>query len=192
MAKIKAFDLKRGKIILYEGEMYSVFSTEIVSKGNWRSSVQVKMKSLKSGRMSETRMSTDDNVETPFVETRPFTYLYREGNNFVVMDQSSYDQIPIDTDVMGEDATLYLKGDETVVCQFIDGKIVSVELPNTVELRVTDTPPVVRGATATNQTKEAVLETGARVRVPPFIENGELLRIDTRSGEYLERAKEDK
>lgn len=190
MAKIKAFDLKRGKVIIYEGEMYTVFSTEIVSKGNWRSSVQVKMKSLKSGRMTETRMSTDDSIEIPFVETRPYTYLYRESDSFVVMDQSSYDQMPVPVDVMGEDAALYLKGDETVTCQFIDGKIVSVELPNTVELRVTDTPPVVRGATATNQTKEAVLETGARVRVPPFIENGELLRIDTRNGEYLERAKE--
>lgn len=190
MAKIKAFDLKRGKVIVYEGEMYTVFSTDIVAKGNWRSSVQVKMKSLKSGRMTETRLATDDSIETPYVETRPYTYLYREAQSFVVMDQASYDQMPVPVDVMGEDAALYLKGDETVVCQFIDGKIVSVELPNTVELRVTDTPPVVRGATATNQTKEAVLETGARVRVPPFIENGELLRIDTRNGEYLERAKE--
>lgn len=185
---IKAFDLKKGRVIVWEGELYSVHDVTIMSKGNWRSYMQVKLRSLRSGRITDTRMSTDDKVETPFVETKDFEYLYREGNDFVLMDKSTYDQIHVSSETMG-DANLYLKGNETVTCQFIDGKIVAVELPNTVELTVTDTPPVVKGATATNQTKDATMETGLRVKVPPFIEVGETLRIDTRTGEYLERAK---
>jgi elongation factor P len=87
------------------------------------------------------------------------------------------------------DASLYLRGNETVMCSFIEGQLVSTELPNVVELKVTDTPPAIKGATATNQSKDAVLETGLRIKVPPFIENEEMVRVDTRSGEYVERAK---
>lgn len=185
---IKAFDLKKGRVIVWEGEMYSVHDVTIMSKGNWRSYMQVKLKSLKSGRITDTRMSTDDKVETPFVETKPFEYLYREGDDFVLMDTATYDQIHVNSEIMG-DGEKYLKGNEQVLCQFIDGKIVGVELPNTVELKVADTSPVVKGATATNQTKDATMETGLRIKVPPFIEIGEMLRVDTRTGEYLERAK---
>ncbi len=185
---IKAFDLKKGKVIRYESDLWRVEDVSIMSKGNWRSYMQVRLKNLKTGRSTDQRFSTDDKIETPFVDTRPYEYLYRDGEDFVLMDQGSYDQIHVSAEVMG-DAHLYLKGNEVITVQMIDGKIVSVELPNTVELAVTDTTPVVKGATATNQTKDAVLETGLRVKVPPFIENGELLRIDTRSGEYLERAK---
>lgn len=185
---IKAFDLRKGKVINYQGDLWRVEDVSIMSKGNWRSYMQVRLKHLKTGRGTETRFSTDDKIETPFVETRPYEYLYREGEDYVMMDPSSFDQLHVSSEVMG-DANYYLKGNETVTLQIIDGKIVSCELPNTVELTVTDTPPVVKGATATNQTKDAVLETGLRVRVPPFIENGEVLRIDTRTGEYLERAK---
>lgn len=184
---IKAFDLKKGKVILHQGELYTVHEVTIMAKGNWRSYMQVKLRHLKTGRMVDDRFSTDDKVETPFVETKPCEYLYREGDDFVMMDPTSFEQIQVSGEVMG-DAHLYLKGNESCSVQSIDGKIVSVELPNVVELTVTDTTPVVRGATATNQTKDATLETGLLVKVPPFIENGEVLRIDTRSGEYIERA----
>lgn len=187
MANIKAFDLKKGKVITWENDLWTVVDVSIMSKGNWRSYMQVRLKNLKTGRSTDTRMSTDDKIETPFVETKPYEYLYREGKDFVMMDQGNFDQIHINEEIM-EGAELYIKGNEVVTCQFIDGKIVAVELPNTVELKVTDTPPVVKGATATNQTKDATLETGLRVKVPPFIEIGEVLRVDTRSGEYLERA----
>jgi elongation factor P len=185
---IKASELKKGRVVLHEGALYTVTDVQRVSKGNWRSYLQVKLKSLKDGRILDARMSVDDRVETPFVDTKPYQYLYRDGGDFILMDEQSFDQFPVPADLMG-DADQYLRGNEQVTVSFIDGKIVSVELPNTVELKVVDTPPVARGATATNQTKDAVLETGLRVRVPPFIENGELLRIDTRTGEYLERAK---
>ncbi|MBK9129089.1 MAG: elongation factor P [Phycisphaerales bacterium] len=188
MAAMKASELKKGKVIQYEGALYSIFDIERVSKGNWRSYLQIKLKSIKDGRVIDARFGVDDRVETAFVDTRVYQYLYRDGDSFVVMDEKTYDQINIASELIGEGA-LYLRGNEQLTVQFIDGKIVGVELPNVVELTITDTPPVVRGATATNQTKEAVLETGLRVRVPPFIENGETIRVDTRSGEYLERAK---
>ncbi len=185
---MKANELRKGKVINYEGGLYTVHSVQHVAKGNWRSYVQTKIKNLQTGQMVDARFSVDDKVETPFVESRPYEYLYREGDNFIVMDQNSFEQIPIPADVMG-DAEQFLKGNEVIGVQLIDGKIVSIELPNVVELTVTDTPPVVKGATATNQSKDATMETGLRVKVPPFIDNGEVLRIDTRTGDYVERAK---
>ncbi|HMQ17239.1 MAG TPA: elongation factor P [Phycisphaerae bacterium] len=185
---IKAFDLKKGKVIHFQGDLWRVEDVSIMSKGNWRSYIQARLKHVKTGRSTDTRFSTDDKIETPFVETKPYEFLYREGDDFVVMDPTSFDQLHVSSEVMG-DAHLYLKGNETVMLQAIDGKVVACELPNTVELTVTDTTPVVKGATATNQSKDATMETGLRVRVPPFIENGEKLRIDTRTGEYLERAR---
>lgn len=187
MPAVKASELKKGRVVNYEGGLYSISDVTRVSKGNWRSYLQIKLKSLKDGRILDARFSVDDRVETAFVDTKPYQYLYRDGDNFIVMDPQSFDQTPIPVDVMG-DANLYLRGNEDVTLSFIDGKLVGVELPNVVTLKVADTSPVVKGATATNQTKEATLETGLRVKVPPFIEIGEELRIDTRTGEYLERA----
>jgi elongation factor P len=185
---IKASELKKGKVILHEGTLYTVSDIQRVSKGNWRSYLQVKLKSLKDGRITDARMAVDDRVDTPFVDTKPYQYLYRDGENFVLMDEQTFDQFPASAEVMG-DADKYLRGNERVTVSFIEGKIVAVELPNVVELKVVDAPPVVKGTTATNQSKEATMETGLRVRVPPFIDIGEELRIDTRTGEYLERAK---
>jgi elongation factor P len=185
---IKANELRKGKVISHEGDLWSVHTVQHVAKGNWRSYIQTKLKNLKTGQLSDARFSVDDKVETPFVESKPFEFLYREGDDFVVMDQETFEQIHIPGDVL-EGAEHYLKGNEVVSVQFIDGKLVSAELPTVVELKVTDTPPVVKGATATNQTKDATLETGLQVKVPPFISNGEVIRVDTRSGEYMERAK---
>ncbi len=185
---IKASELKKGKVVLHEGALYSVSDITRVSKGNWRSYLQVKLKSHKDGRITDARLSVDDRIETPFVDTKPYQYLYRDGDDFVLMDEQNFDQINVPKDVMGI-GDQYLRGNEKVTVSFIEGKIVSVELPNVVELKVVDAPPVVKGSTATNQSKEATMETGLRVRVPPFIEIGEDLRIDTRTGEYIERAK---
>lgn len=185
---IKASEMTRGKVITYEGGLYTVHEVRHVAKGNKRSYMQTKLRSVTNGNMLDARFNVDDRVETPFVDSRHYEYLYRDGDDYVVMDPQSFDQIHIGSDIMGE-ANLYLKGNETVVIAMINGKPVSAELPNTVELTVTDTPPVVKGATVTNQSKEATLETGLTVKVPPFIAPGEVIRVDTRSGEYLERAK---
>lgn len=185
---IKASELRKGKLISFEGELYTVHESRHVAKGNKGSYMQTKLRGVKSGNMIDQRFNVTDRVETPFLDNRPYEYLYRDGQSYVLMDQETYDQIHVSEDAMG-DAHLYLKGNEIVTCGAVDGEIVSAELPNVVELAVTETTPVVKGATATNQSKDATMETGLRIKVPPFIDTGEVLRIDTRSGEYLERSK---
>lgn len=185
---LKAVDLRKGKTIIYEGEPFVVHEAKHVAKGNKRSYMQTKIKNLKSGTMSEVRFRVDDTVEVPFVESKEYEYLYREGDNLIVMDTETFDQIPVDVNLLG-DAKDFLTPNIKVSCQIFDGLMISFELPHVVELTVTDAPPVVKGATATNQNKEAILETGATIRVPPFIDTGEKIRVDTRTGEYIERAK---
>jgi elongation factor P len=185
---IKAIDLRKGRTIIHEGELTVVHEVHHVAKGNKRSYMQAKLKKLKTGVINEVRFNVDDRVEVPFVESKDYEYLYQDGQDYVVMDLESYDQINIAADIVG-DAAHWLKPNEKISCQIHDGQIISFETPMVVELAVTETPPVVKGATATNQNKEAILETGVKVRVPPFIEPGEIIRIDTRTGEYVERAK---
>ncbi len=185
---IKAVDLRKGKLISHDNQLYSVHSAQHVAKGNKRSYIQTKLKSIKSGSLTDVRFSVDDRLETPFIDNRPYEYLYRDGKDFVLMDQTTYDQIHVPVDAAG-DAEHYLKGNEVVQVSFVEGKIVGFDLPTVVELEVTDTIPAIKGATATNQNKDAVLETGLRIKVPPFVENGTVVRVDTRTGEYLERAK---
>ncbi|MGQ9652214.1 MAG: elongation factor P [Phycisphaerae bacterium] len=185
---VKASELKRGQVIDYEGTRYTIKDIQHVAKGNWRSYYQVKLKNFVTGQIIDQRMAVDDRVELVFVETKDFEYLYRNGDEYVLADPETYDQIPVSADLFG-DSTRFLKENIRVTCSIIDGQIVNIDLPNTVELAVKDTPPVVKGATATNQPKEAILETGAKIRVPSFIQVGEVVRVDTRTGEYLERAK---
>lgn len=185
---IKAVDLRKGKTVLHDGQLCIVQFAQHVAKGNKRSYMQTKMKNFKSGIISDVRFNVDDRIEVPFVEQKQYEFLYREGEKFIVMDLESFDQIPISADVVGDSAQ-WLRPNEKITCEIFDGAMVSFVLPNTVELTVTDTPPVVKGATATNQSKDAILETGAKIRVPPFIEPGNRICIDTRNGEYLERAK---
>lgn len=185
---LKANELGKGKVISHEGELYSVHEARHVAKGNKRSYMQCKLRHLIDGRMLDVRFNVDDRVETPFVETRNYEFLYRDGQDYVLMDQENYEQLHVPGDAMG-DAHYYLKGNEPVQASIINGKIVSVDLPNVVELKITDTTPPIKGATVTNQNKDATCETGLRIKVPPFIENGEMVRVDTRSGEYIERAK---
>lgn len=186
---IKAVDLRKGKTILYEGELFVVHDASHVAKGNKRSYMQTKLKNFKQGNVIDVRFSVDDRVETPFVEDKEFEFLYQDGDGFVIMDTTTYDQLTVNAEIVG-DAKNYLIPNEKVSCQILDGQIISFELPHVVTLEVTETPPVVKGATVQNQPKDAVLETGVKVRVPAFIEPGERIRVDTRSGDYLDRAKD--
>ena len=185
---IKAVDLRKGRTVLYEDTLYAVHEASHVAKGNKRSYMQVKLKDIQSGRINEVRFNVDERLETPFLEDKEYEYLYRDGENLVLMDTETYDQVTMGEDLVG-DSVRFLKANERVKCQLYNGNIVVFELPIVVELEVTDTPPVVRGATATNQPKDAIVETGAKVRVPGFIGPGEKIRVDSRTGEYLERAK---
>ncbi len=185
---IRAVDLRKGRSVIYEDDLYVVHDAQHVAKGNKRSYMQAKLKNLQSGQILDVRFRVDDQLDTPFLESKEMEFLYEEGQNLVLMDTETYDQMSLDKEMIGE-AAIFLKPNERLTCQIYEGKVVTAELPNVVELEVTDTPPVVKGATATNQNKDALLESGARIKVPPFIETGERVRVDTRSGEYVERAK---
>lgn len=184
---VKAIDLRKGQAVMHEGQLWIVHEASRVAKGNWRSYMAVKLKSFKQGNVVDFRFRMDEQFDSPFVEDRPFEFLYREGKDYVLMNVETFDQLHVSADLI-PDGDKFLKGNERLMCKIMDGQIIGTELPNTVELTVAEASPVVKGATATNQSKEVTLETGYKVRVPPFITAGEVLRIDTRTGEYLERA----
>ncbi len=184
---IKAVDLRRGMGVEYEGQTYVVFSSQHVAKGNKRSYMQIELKNALTGQLIKNRFRVDEQLEEVFFERKPMTYLYTDGQKIVVMDSQSYEQIEIPMDMLGDKA-VYLTPNIELEVAFIGSGPISIELPNTVELKVVDTPPQVKGATATNQLKDAVCEGGAKIKVPPFVENGTMVKVDTRSGEYLGRA----
>jgi len=186
----KAVELRRGQAVNYENDAYLIIETEHVAKGNKRSYMQVKMRNLKTGQLIERRFRVNDELESAFLEKKEMEYLYSDGSGHVLMDLQSYDQTTISNEMMGDGAQ-YLKPNTAVEAVIIDGEVVGIELPHSVELKVSETPPAIKGATATNQNKDATLETGLRVKVPPFVEEGELVRVDTRSGQYIERVKGD-
>lgn len=185
---LRANELRPGKVVLHEDTLYTVKEATHVAKGNKRSYIQIKLKNFKSGQIIDYRSRVDETFETPFVQSKEYEYLYHDGNDYIMADVDTYDQIPISAELIG-DVTQFMKDNIRVTCDIIDGQIVSVALPHVVELKVTETVPAIKGATATNQNKDAELETGARIKVPPFIEIGEVVRVDTRTGQYLERAK---
>jgi elongation factor P len=183
----KAVDIRRGHAVMHEGQLWIVHEASHVAKGNKGSYMKLKLKNFKQGNVVDFRFNVNDKIESPFVEDKPYEFLYREGDNFVVMDTQTYDQFTLASDLV-PDGEKVLKGNEQLMCKIMDGQIIGTELPNTVELEVTEAPPAIKGATATNQNKEVTLETGYKVRVPPFISTGEVVRIDTRTGDYIERA----
>lgn len=185
---IKAVDLRKGRTIMYEGELAVVHESRQVAKGNKRSYVQAKIKNLRKGTIFDVRFNVDERIEIPFVESKEYEYLYQDGDNYVVMDLETFDQITVDGDLIG-DSSRWLRPNIKVSCQIHEGQVIQLDVPLTVDLEVVEAPPVVKGATATNQMKDVVLETGVKVRVPPFIETGERIVVDTRTGDYIERAK---
>ena len=185
MMKLNQF--RRGMVFRSEGELWQIVQMDLNTPGNWRSMFQVKMKNVIKGNVLTKRISPTEEMEDVFLETLDMEYLYREGENYVFMNTENFEQFTLTPDSVG-DATQYLKLNEVVRVQMIEGKSISVELPATVVLEVKDTEPGLKGATVTNVMKAAKLETGAVVKVPNFIEIGEKVKVDTRSGEFLGRA----
>ncbi|GIW88914.1 MAG: elongation factor P [Isosphaeraceae bacterium] len=183
---IKASDIRRGQIVTIDGTNYLVMDFAHRTPGNLRAFVQAKLRNLSNNSQVEKRFRSDEPIEVPFVEHREFEYLYSSDDEHVFMDVETYDQIHLGSDMVG-DSMPYLLPNSRVQVTYIDQKPTSIELPATVDLTVTDTPPSIKGATATNQYKEATTETGLKVMVPPFVEPGDKVRIDTRSGEYVSR-----
>ena len=185
---IEANELKRGMVIKMDGTLYSVLDTQFLNPGNWRAMRICKLRNLDTGSTSEKRFRTADRVEDIFLDKVQMEYLYFDGTNYVFMDTQTYEQHFFSEEILGDQA-FFLQPNVTVIVLLHEKRPVSIELPAFVELRVKETQGSMKGATATNQYKPAVLETGLKVNIPPFVEEGEIIRVDTRTGEYLERAR---
>ena len=185
---IKATEMKKGMVLKIDGNLCVVLDYQHVKLGKGGAVLQTKFKNVLEGNVVSKRIRSEETLEDVYVDRQNYEYLYSAGGEHVLMHKETYDQITIDDDLFG-DGPQYCKPNTDVQVQFFDNKPLSVDLPNAVELEVTDTAPELKGATATNQYKKATLETGLIVNVPPFVKIGDVLRVDTRSGEYIERAK---
>jgi elongation factor P len=181
-------DLRNGLVIKYNGELHVVVQYEHRTPGNLRAFYQVKMKNLKNGKMIENRFRSGEEIEVVRLETKNFQYLYHDGSGYVFMNTDDYDQVSIPDEIIGEQSK-FLKEGESVQIMF-NGEIpITFEMPPHVVLRVISAPPGVKGDTATGGAKQVTVETGTTINAPLFINEGDLIKVDTRTGEYLERVK---
>jgi elongation factor P len=186
---IAATQIKRGMTIKLNGELYRVFSFQHITPGNWRGMVQTKLKSVKSGSIIEHRFRSEDRVDQAYLETHEMEFLYADGADYHFMNTETFEQTHLSADLL-EDSIPYMTPNIKIHVEFYEGKAIGVDLPASVELRVVSTEPALRGATVSNVNKPATLETGLAIQVPPFINEGELIRVDTSEGKYLERVKQ--
>ena len=186
---MKASEMQKGQTVIIDDKLYAIVDYQHVKLGKGGAVYQTKLKSLNDGSIQNIRLRSEENIEEAFLDKRTYEYLYSSGSEHILMDTTTYDQITLNDDAFG-DGPKYLKPNTQLQVSMYEGKPVIVALPITVDLEVTETAPEIKGATATNQNKPATLETGLVVQVPPFIKVGELLRIDTRTGEYLTRVKD--
>ncbi|MGI6158035.1 MAG: elongation factor P [Saccharofermentanales bacterium] len=184
---ISAGDFRNGTGFVLDGQPCQVVEFQHVKPGKGSAFVRVKYKNLQTGSVVQKSFNPSDKYEPVQLTYRDMAYIYPDGDLYYFMDQDSYEQIPIGKEMLN-DALQFLK--EGMVCRVVswDGQILEVELPTTVELEITQCEPAVRGDTAQSATKTAVLETGAEIRVPLFVNQNEIVRVDTRTGEYMERA----
>jgi elongation factor P len=180
--------MRPGMAFVMDGQLCICTVATHVTPGNLRAFVQAKLRRLADGNMLEKRLRSTEEVEQAFLDRREMEYLYSEKDSHVFMDNESFDQVAVSDKLLG-DSIRYFKPNTVVTALMHESDIVSLELPKLVELTVTETTPMSKGATVTNQMKDAVLETGLLVRVPPFIEVGEVIRVNTEDGSYGGRAK---
>ena len=188
MATITAGDFRNGKTFEMDGKVMQVIEFQHVKPGKGAAFVRTKMKNVVTGAVTETSFNPTAKFEEAFIERKDMEYSYNDGDLYYFMDQETYDMIPLNKDLLG-DAFRFVK--ENTVCKILSykGNVFGVECPNFMDLVVTETEPGFAGNTATNVTKPAVLETGAEIKVPLFIDIGDKITIDTRTGEYLSRCK---
>ncbi len=185
---MQANDLRPGMVIKHNKELFSIHKAEHRTPGNLRAFVQARMRNLRSGALVDHRFRSTDEVERVVLDETEMQYLYSEGDSYVFMNTSNYEQIYLHKEVVGARAH-YLIPDVTLKVEFYEGRPIDVQLPPTVDLKVVETEPGIKGGSATNVMKAARLETGLVVGVPPFISAGETIRVDTAEGTYLERVK---
>jgi elongation factor P len=184
---ISATQMRPGMVIKFNNELYSIFSVNHRTPGNLRGFVQARMRSLRNGNMTEHRFSSEDKVERALMDEHEMEFLYDDGEFYYFMNIENYEQMHLTKDLLG-DATQYLTPQLKVTVVFYEGKPISVEMPATVDLTVIETEPGMKGASVSNVGKPAKMETGLVVTVPPFINEGEKIRVSTADGSYSERA----
>jgi elongation factor P len=181
-------DLRAGAVIKFNGENCQILESEHRTPGNLRAFYQVKMRNLKTGKLLENRFRSGESIELVRVEKRNYQYLYNDGQSLIFMNPDDFEQIPVEPELLGNQIN-FLKENDSVALAFEGTTCLSAELPASVNLLITHTEPGLKGDTATNVTKPATAETGATILVPLFINEGDTIRVDTRSGAYMERVK---
>lgn len=183
---VKATQLRPGMIIVYQGELFSVFSVEHRTPGNKRGSMQTKMRNLRSGAIIDNRFRAEEFLEKAHVDEVEHQYQYHDAQGYHFMNLESYEQLCLTREVLGE-AVDYLISDGSVKIEFYEGRPIGVALPDTVDLKVVETEPGIQKATASSVMKPATLETGLIVQVPPFVNEGDKIKVDTSEGRYIQR-----
>jgi elongation factor P len=187
MASINATRLKKGMLVKVNEDLFRVLELQHVTPGNLRGFVRVKFRNIRNGSLADQKLRSEDTIERAILDEREMQYLYKDGDSFHFMDTSSYEQLHIDAEALG-DSVNYIIPDALIKVEFYGSEPVGIELPPTVDLVVEDTAPGIKGATASAQVKPARLETGLVVNVPPFVNTGDKVRVNTETGEYLSRA----
>lgn len=185
---ISVNDFRTGQTILWNNGIWSVVEFLHVKPGKGAAFVRAKLRNVEKGNIIETTFRGGEKLPTANVEKKEMQYLYRSGDMITFMDTKSYEQLEVDIKEIGEQVK-YLKEQTNVMVLFFDGKIIGIDIPAHVELKVLETPPGVRGDTAAGNNKPATLETGAQIQVPFFVNIGDIVRVDTRSDEYIDRVK---
>ena len=181
-------DLKVGLVITFNNDLHEVLNVEHRTPGNLRAFYQVKMRNLKNGKMIENRFRSGEEIQVERLEQKTYQFLYKSNDEYYFMDMETYDQTDLPEDIIGEQGQFLKEGMEVQI-MFHDGKALFMEMPPHIELKVISAPPAVKGNTASNITKPVTVETGAVINAPLFIEENDIIRIDTRTSEYLERVK---
>jgi len=179
--------MKKGMLIKMGNDLFRVLELQHFTPGNKRGFVQSKLRNIRTNSLADHKFRAEDDVERARLDEREMQFLYRDGVQFYFMDTSNYEQIHINEEALGDSAS-YLKPEMTITVEFYDVEPVGIELPATVDLAVSDTVPGIKGATASAQIKPATLETGLVINVPSFINTGDVVRVNTETGEYLGRA----
>ena len=183
---IQATQLKKGMCIKHENELYRIVATQHITPGNWRGMVQTKIRSLKTGAISDHRFRSVDMVERAILDESQMEYLYQDGDMYHFMNNETFEQVGLSDEVLGE-AVSYLIPNIKLGIEFYEGRPVGIDLPLNVTMKVMETEPAIKGASVSNVGKPAKMETGLVVQVPPFINEGDVIRVDTTTGAYVER-----
>src|ERR671913_114072 len=186
MGSIQATRLKRGMLIKVQNDLFRVLDLQHFTPGNKRGFVQAKMRNIRTGVQGDNKFRAEEDVERAILDEREMQYLYSDGGHYYFMDTSTFEQVQISDEALG-DSRHFLIPDSVIRVEFYDDEPVGIELPPTVDLVVTETVPGIKGATASAQVKPATLETGLVVQVPPFVNEGDVIRVNTGTGEYLSR-----